>query len=212
MVVKKKNSFKSVDKLSRELDVVDNFVLKHWKRYSIFGLVIVLALGIILFVYERRHAGSEQVAKDVVSATTISELQEVIKKYPDYASVDFARLRLASKLFENKKYTEAKKVYDAEIKCAYSDYAAGTGSLNSAYTLEAEGKKSEAAEQLKILADNTEFPMIIRCEASYSAGRIYESLGNTKLAGNMLQKSTASKNVCQFWPEMAERILSRINK
>ena len=212
MTKKQKNYFKSVDTLSRELDVVDNFVLKHWKRYAIFGVIIILLLGVILFVYETRHASSMQVSGDVVNATTLSELQEVINKYPDYTSVDFARLRLASKLFDNNKYTEAIEVYNDEIKCSSSDYAAGMGRLNKAYALEADGKNSEAAEQFKTLADNTQFPLIIRCQASYSAGRILDSLGNTKLAVNMLKKCIADKNACQFWPEMAEKTLNRINK
>ena len=210
MVKKQKNYFKSVDKLSHELDVVDNFVLKHWKRYAIFGLIIILVLGIILFIYETKHANSVQVSEDVVSASTIPELQEVIKKYPDYPSVDFARLSLASKLFDSKKYTEAISIYNNEIKNSFSSYSSSTGMLKKAYVLEAEGKKSEAAEQFKILSDNSQYPVIIRCQASYAAGRIFYSLGNTKQAVNMLGKCVTNKNTCQFWPQMAEKILNRI--
>jgi len=211
MAKKINNSFKSVDRLSKELDVVDNFVLKHWKRYAIFGVIIILVLGVILFVFETRHASSMQVSEDVESASTIPELQAVIKRYPNYTSVDFARLKLASKLYDNKKYTEAAGVYNDEIKSSSSGYAAGIGQLNRAYVLETEGKNSEAAEQFKALADNTQSPKIIRCQASYSAGRIFNSLGKTEQAVNMLKKCAADKNVCQFWPEMSQKILNRIN-
>jgi tetratricopeptide (TPR) repeat protein len=200
-----------VDKLSKELDVVDNFVLTHWKRYATIGIVIVVVLGIILVIYENKHATSVQVSNEVLSASTIPELQKVIEKYPNYASVDFARLSLASKLFDNKKYAEAIKLYNSEIKFSSSKYSAGIGQLNRAYALEAEGKKTEAAKQFKALADNTQIPNIIRCQASYSAGRIFKSLGNTEQAVSMLKKSTADKNICQFWPEMAEKMLNKIS-
>ena len=212
MAKKKNNSFKSVDKLSRELDIVDNFVLKNWKKYAICGLIVVVILGVVLFIYETRHTNSVQASEAVVSASTIPELQEVIKRYPSYTSVDFARLRLASILFANKKYEEALKVYNDEIKSSSSDYATGIGRLNRAYVLEAEGKNSEAAEQFKVLSGNTKVPLIIRSQASYSAGRLYDILGNSKLAVSMLEKSAADKNTCLFWPEMAEKALNRINR
>ncbi len=206
-----KKAFKSVDKLSKELDAVDNFVLKHWKRYAIFGLIIIIALGVIMFIYESRHASSLKVSEDVITATTISELQDVIKKYPDYSSIDLARLRLASKLYDEEKYDEAAKVYNNEIKYAFSKYTAGIGELNRAYALEEAGKSNEAVEQLKALAENAQYPAIIRCEAYYSAGIIYEVIGNTAQAKSMLEKCLADKDKCQFWPDMADKVLSRLN-
>ena len=206
-----KKAFRSVDKLSKELDAVDNFVLKHWKRYAIFGVIIIIALGVIMFVYESRHASSLKVSEDVITATTIPELQKVIKEYPDYSSVDLARLRLASKLYDEEKYEEAVKVYDSEIEYAFSKYTAGIGKLNKAYVLDEAGKNNEAVEQLKSLADDSQYPAIIRCEACYSAGIIYEAIGNTAQAKSMLEKCVADKGKCQFWPDMADKVLSRLN-
>ena len=211
MVKKKNDSFKSVDKLSHELDVVDNFVLRHWKRYAIVAAIFVVILAIVLIVSKTRSESSVRVSQEVISASTIPELQTVIKKYPDYASIDFARLTLASKLVDNKKYAEAITIYDNEINSSDSTaYARGIGQLNKAYVLETQQQAPEAAKQFETLANNTNLPVIIRCQSSYAAGRIFNSLGKTQQAVSMLEQCVADKGNCQLWPEMAAKILNRI--
>ena len=212
MAKKKNNTFKSVDTLSKELDVVDNFVLKHWKRYAILAAAFVVILGIVLFVLKTRNENSIRSSEEVVSASTIAELQAVIKKYPDSDSINLTRLRLAAKLLEKKKYAEAVDVYNNIINSSPSSYTLEIAKLNKAYALEAEGKNIEAAKQLKTLANDTKLSPLISCQAAYSAGRIFNSLGEKQEALDMLQKCAAEKGKCQLWPMMAENLLCRIKK
>ena len=61
---KKDKVFKSVDTLSKELDAVDNFVLKHWKKYVIAAIIILIAITVFL-VFSKKNSSSGSAATNM---------------------------------------------------------------------------------------------------------------------------------------------------
>ena len=210
MVKDSKKEFKSVDKISKELDAVDNIVLKHWKNYVYLAiiLVVIIALSLIFIDYNKKAKLKQSV--EIQTASTVEALQAVINKYPNNDSTDFARLDLASKLYEEEKYDDAMKIYKEDAELYNTVFAKSIAKLNEAYLLEAEGKIEEAADKMETIANSKELPLPIRGEAYYSAGRMFYKLGDNDKAVECLENCIAEKDDKMQWPILAESLLNRI--
>ncbi|MCP4178989.1 MAG: tetratricopeptide repeat protein [bacterium] len=208
---KQNTNFKSVDLISKELDVVDNFLLRHWKLYIYIAIGIVIIVAAVLIVSDYNNSLSKQAISEIESATTVQTLQTVIKKYPDSELTKYSRLKLASILVNENKYKEAAKVYNELGKGNLNTYPVSIAKVNEAYIIEKLGNKKQAAEQLAVLTKE-DIPLTVRCQAEYAAGRIYYELGDMTKAKNFLQKAAAvSQQECAGWPQLADSLLNRIN-
>ena len=209
---KKNGTFKSVDTLSKELDLVDNFVLKHWRKYAIAAAIILVAIAAFLVFSKRNSSNGISASNEILAAFTIPQLKDVIEKYPNYPLAQYAKLKLTSMLAEAKDYSKAANIYNEFISSNSDSYAAYTARLSLAYVMETEGKTDEAVKLFSQISDDSSFPIVIRGEAEYSAGRIYFELGNKDMAEKYLKRcANIERKECLGWPEMAQSSLNRIN-
>lgn len=209
---KKNETFKSVDTLSKELDLVDNFVLKYWRKYVIAALIILAAIAAFLVFSNRNSSNGVATSSELFAASSVQQLKDVIKKYPSCSLAQYAKLKLASMLAEAKDYLGAANTYSELMGSDSSSYAVSLARLNKAYLMEKEGKTDEAIKLLSQISDDSILPIIIRSEAEYSAGRIYFELGNKNMASKYLKRcANIEKKECLGWPEMAQNLLNRIN-
>jgi hypothetical protein len=209
---KKNGIFKSVDTLSKELDIVDSFVLKYWKKYVIAAIIILVAITAFLVFSKKNSSNGITTSNEILAASTSQQLKDVIKKYPKYPLTEYAKLKLASMLAKAMDYSEAVKVYNELISFSNGSYAIYVTRLDMAYLIETQGKKDEAVKLFSQISDDTSLPIIIRGEAEYSAGRIYFELGNKDMASKYLKRcANVEIKECLGWPEMAQSLLNRIN-
>lgn len=209
---KKSSTFKSVDTLSKELDMVDNFVLKYWKRYAIAAVIILVGIAAFLVFSKRSNCNSVTASNEILSASTVQQLNGVIKKYPKCPLTQYAKLKLASMLAETKDYPEATNVYNELINSSSDSYATCIARLGIAYLMEAQGKTDEAVKLFSQISDDSSLPVITRGEAQYSAGRICFELGNKDMASKQLKRcANVERKESLVWPEMAQCLLNRMN-
>jgi len=209
---KKNKIFKSVDTLSKELDLVDNFVLKHWKKYVMAVVIILVAIAVFLVFSKRNSSNGIGVSNEILAASTVQQLKDVIKKYPNYPLIQYAQLKLASMFVEAKDYSGAINIYNELICSNSNNYATYSARLGIAYLMETESKANEAVKLFSQISDDSSIPIIIRGEAEYSAGRIYFELGNKEMASKYLKRcANMERKECLGWPEMAQSLLNRAN-
>jgi len=208
----KREEFKSIDKISKGLDTANIILLKTWKFY-IYIVIAVIIIIIAILVY-KQHLNSYNItaSKKFDAAKTIPELQTVIKEYPSLPVSNIARIDLAAKLVNEKKYEEANTLYSQVIDNGQSHYLQAVAKLNQAYILEDQGKKEDSVNKFVELADYYETPVQIKCEAEYSAARIYLELNKKEKAIDLLKKaSSVNSNVCAGWPSLSQNLLDSIN-
>ena len=209
---KKNGAFKSVDTLSKELDLVDNFVLKYWRKYVVAAIMILAAIAAFLVFSNRNNSNGVATSNELLAASAVQQLKDVIKKYPNCSLTQYAALKLASMLAEAKDYFGATNTYNELIGSGSSSYATCLARRNMAYLMEKEGKTDEAINLFSQISDDGFLPTIIRSEAEYSAGRIYFGLGNKNMASKYLKRcANVERKECLGWPEMAQSLLNRIN-
>ena len=208
---KKDSTFKSVDTLSKELDIVDNFVLKYWKKYVIAAIIILLGITTFLIFSKRSSSNGVTASNEILAASTNQQLKDVIEKYPNHSLTGNAKLKLASILVKAADYSVAANIYN-ELISSGSGSSIYAARLSMAYLMETQGKTDEAVKLFSQISDDSSLPVIIRGEAEYSAGRLYFGLGNKDMASKYLKRcANVEKKDCLGWPEMAQSLLNRIN-
>ncbi|MCF7790774.1 MAG: tetratricopeptide repeat protein [Victivallales bacterium] len=205
----KENDFKTVDKLSEELDAVDNFVLKNWKRYTYLAIGIIILIAAVLYFYETRATNNLREFQEFRTADSISEFKQVIKKYPDSIYTDNARLELAARYFENGKYEKAVQTYSREIKEGDDELKANIARVNRGHALAAKGDKNEALQKFKKIANNKNIQRFLRAEAAYSAGALLIDDDNKKQAEKYLKLCISFKDV-KGWGKFAKGLLDNL--
>ena len=210
MSKKNANVFRSVDTISKELDVVDNFVLKNWKKYIVLAVIILIVCAGVMIGMNMYTTSTSNMAFAIENSTTVNSLQSVIKKYNGNVLTDFAKLRLASLLAGDNKYSEALPIYFELGRKSSSEVVRSFAALNDAYVQEALGNRAHAAEIFSRIADSVQSNIQTRNEAQYSAGRIYFSLGNRMEALKYLNQCAHAGSDCFGWPLLAQSLLTTI--
>lgn len=209
---KKNKVFKSVDTISKELDAVDNFVLKYWKKYVLIAVIILVSISVFLVFSKRNSINGTTASNEILAASTVQQINDVIKKYPHSPLIQYKKLKLASILTDAKDYSGAISIYNQLISSNSDNYPMSVARLNLAYIMELQGKPDKAAKLFVQISHDNSISINIRSEAEYSAGRIYLALGNKDMALKYLEMcANVEKNVCLGWPEMAQSLLNRIN-
>ena len=206
MTNKNKTAFKSVDTISKDLDIVDSFVLKNWKKYVYIAIGIVVVFAAVLFFYEHRANNNLIQAQEIFTARTAPELQKMIDKYPNSEAVGYSRLKLASMYFQDKKYDKAQALYADEVKNGKSDFLISLAKLNNCYATEVLGNKDKAAAGFEEIADNAKISEAVRAEAAYSSGRILMNLGKKQEALKYLNLCI-SFDAYKGWSKFAKGII-----
>lgn len=165
-----------------ELTVFENFFTNHWKNIIVFGIIVVILIGVGMQVKQWLSESDAAAAGALSSAKTIEEMELALKKYPGHSSADYARLRLGTLYFESGNSQKAMEIFaPLSQKARYKDVMA-QAALNHACALEQSGKKDEAAEKYATVGRTGNYPAEYRADANCSAARIYLELGKNALA------------------------------
>ena len=76
-------------------------------------------------------------------------------------------------LIDTKEYIEAVNIYNQLMSLGSNRYIVSTARLNLTYLMEKQGKADKAVKMFSQISDDSSITVITRCEAEYSAGRIY---------------------------------------
>ncbi len=173
--------------ISESLDAFELWFIDKWKQIAvgtcIFAAVVAVAI-VIVFVYRGKQ---EKIRNEFANATTVENLQKVIKDYSNNEFVESARLKLAALYVKEEKYDLAREQLIQVAKSAKSEiqiksYAA----LNAAYLSEKSGKQEDAVTEFTGIYSNATIPEDIRVEAAYSAMRLNLDLNHVASAGQAL--------------------------
>lgn len=166
------------------------FFAGHWKQIIAVACVVVVVVTAIFAWYHRRAEAKRTAAEQLSAANTVAELQSAIAKHPDAPGTALARYRLAARLIEEKKYDQAISEL-AKVTSADDALLRNKARLTEAYVLELSGKLADAAAKFAALRAIPDASPEIKCEAIYSAGRLYFQLGKKKEAKDVLKDAAA---------------------
>ncbi len=207
-----KKIFKSVDVISRELDVVDNFVLKYWKRYVYLAIGAVIVVAVVLITIRVFDHNTVSASQELITAVSSSELQSAIKNNPGNVLTPYCSLELVSKLVDSKDISGAKVICDTIIASSQDGYAISRAKMDLGYIAESQGNNEEALKVFAQISSDLDSPEAFRSEALYNSGRIYLAAGKKDLAISFLKKSSDfSNDSCVGWPEFSKNLMNRIN-
>ncbi len=207
-----KKIFKSVDVISKELDAVDNFVLKYWKKYVYLAIAAVIIVALTLITIRTLEHKALSSSQELVNADNTAELQAAIKNNPGNALTPYCSLELVSSMVSDNDASGAKNLCNSIVASSQDSYIVSRAKLDLAYIAENQGENEEALKIFNQISSDMTFPDAFRCEALYNSGRIYLAMGKNDLAIEKLKKSSDfSNDSCVGWPEFAKGLINRIN-
>ncbi len=196
-----------------EMSKFESFFVSHWRKIvQTCGAALTVLILYLVFNYFNQISETKA-AGEISQANTVEELNAIISKYSSHPAVDFAKVRLAQILFNDKKYDEAQKIY---IQLSFSKYPdiSLRAKLNQAYLMEVQGKKNEAATIFSEISGTPGMPEEIRAESAYNAARIYGNLGEkdkSKKVLEFLNRTAETAKSEAFWSEKAKRLKEMMN-
>ena len=198
-----------------DFDKFEHFAVTYWKQIGGLAVAIVVIVAIWVMVSESKKSTERRIKDEICNAKTETEIIKVVKEYPDYAAANYARLRLARLYLKDKKYNKAYEQFKLLRAAKIPREMTWRISLDEAYALEAEGKKSSAATKFAKMGVDPSLPEGFRCEANYSAGRIYAGLKKNNKARKYLIKASRvrpgmNNPASKFWSDQARFILTRL--
>ena len=212
MAKNEKKLFKSVDIISKELDAVDNFVLRYWKKYvyiAIGVVIIVAAVTIFISVFEHNTSSA---GRELSNATTLEQLQKAVKNNPTNVLASYCELEMIPKLVENNDLDGAKKVCNTVISSSHDVYTATRAKIDLGYIAEIKGSNDEALKLFTQIASDSASPESFKAESLYNTGRIYLAIGKKDQAVDALKKCSAiSDSSSVGWQEFANNMMNTIN-
>ena len=200
--------------LFNDVERWEMFFAAHWKQILAVACAVVVAVTAIFawhhYSVKAKHTAAEQLG----AANTVAELQNAVAKYPDAPGVAFARYRMAQLLIEEKKYDQAVSEL-AKVASAADASLRRKARLTEAYAIELSGKLENAAVKFAALGTVPDASPAIKCEAIYSAGRLYVKLGKKAEAKEVLKNAAAvslsnGSESAAYWKASAEELLNSI--
>ena len=189
------------------------FFTSHWKQTIAIAVGVVLVVTAAFAWHHHNVKARRTAAEQLGAADTVAELERVIAKYPDAPGVALARYRLALRLIEEKKYDPAIREL-AKVTSSGDISLRGKARLAEAYATELSGKLADAA--LKFTALGTgDANASVKCEAIYSAGRLYVKLGKKAEAKAVLKNAPGialpeGSESAAYWKASAVELLNSI--
>lgn len=207
-----KKIFKSVDVISRELDVVDNFVLKYWKKYVYVAIAVVIVVALALVIIRALEHNTVSSSQELITAVSAEDLQSAIKNNPNNVLTPYCSLELVSELVDSKDMSGAKAICGTLIASSQDSYVVSRARMDLGYIAESQGNNDEALKIFAQISSDSASPEAFRSEALYNSGRIYLGMGKKDLAMDSLKKSSdIFSDFCVGWPEFSKNMMNRIN-
>lgn len=198
-----------------DFDKFEHLALTHWKKIILICVLVVVAVAVVGTVIAVRQSADKKMVAALVNAKTIDEIAQALKEYPDSQAAIGARLQLAALYRNDKKYTEAIDVLkQVESNSEVPSEMRYRVQLDVCYLTELSGDKKGAAEKFVAIGSNTFIPEDFRCEANYSAGRIYSDLKDYTNAVKYLGKAKNAVAITKdggnmtiyFWQGLAKSL------
>jgi hypothetical protein len=212
-----KNKKKAMDAeiteaLLDDFDKFEHFATNYWKQIIAVAVVIVIAVALWVMISDAKTKADRKAIDILTNAKTENEILNVVDEYSSYPAANYARLRLAKMYLKDKKYSEAYEQFNILRSSNIPREMAWRISLDEGYAMELEGKKEAAAAKFAELGTNPSLPEGLRCEANYSAGRIYSELNKNDLAEKYLSKASkaAESQATYLWTTQAKFMLVRL--
>jgi predicted negative regulator of RcsB-dependent stress response len=202
-----------------DFDKFEHFASTYWKQIALTAVGIVVAVAVFFSIKAMRDNAMKNANDALADAKTETELIATLKKYPDYKASNFARLRLARIYLGEKKFDKAFEQFKKLVASDIPEEMRWRIRLDEGYALELQGKFKEAAAKLAAMGRESFLPEAFRCEANYSAGRIYAQQNDLKNAekclakaknAKMSKKSMAGDAAVEFWQRQAKFMLNMI--
>ena len=217
-----KNNKKAMDTeitnaLLDDFDKFEHFAMTYWKQIGALAVLIVIAVALWVYVSDSQKETERRINNEICNAKTEATILKVVQEYPAYPAANYARLRLAKIYIGEKKYDKAYEQFKVLRESNIPNEMTWRISLDEAYALEVEGKKSSAAAAFAAMGANPGLPDGYRCEANYSAGRIYCGLKENDKARKYLTKASKvrpnmDRQASNFWVSQAKFMLIRLTK
>jgi tetratricopeptide (TPR) repeat protein len=217
-----KNKKKAMDAeitgvLLDDFDKFEHFAVTYWKQIGGLAVAIVVGVALWVMISDSRKATERRINDEICNAKTESEIIKIVKEYPGYGATHYARLRLAKIYLTEKKYDKAYEQFTLLRVSKIPREMTWRISLDEAYALELEGKKATAAEKFVKIGSDPSLPEDIRCEANYTAGRLYADLKKKDKARKYLTKASKIKpginnQTAILWVSQAKFMLIRLAK
>ncbi len=217
-----KNKKKALDAeitnaLLDDFDKFEHFAMTYWKQIGAFAVAVVVGVALWVMISDSRKETERKINDEICNAKTEAEIIEVVKKYPAYAAANYARLRLAKIYLEKKMYDKAYEEFKLLRKSDIPREMTWRISMDEAYALELEDKKTSAAEKFAAMAADPSLPDDLRCEANYAAGRLYFVLKQNDKARKYLTKASKIRPAINnkdaiFWASQAKFMLIRLTE
>lgn len=206
-----------ITKALEDNERIELWLSKNWKKCLIFAVaVIVAAVAIFIVFYYRQESIRKN--SEALAAAKGEKLEAMLKKTPDAAGADFARIRLASEFVEKKSFDKAAEQFKAvaSSKSAPAELRI-RARLSIAACLENSGKSKEAADAYQLIYNDMSVGQSVRNEAGFNAGRLLIALGKKADAVKLLKKvaeiPAAGKDkvpAADEWQNQAAVLLKRI--
>jgi hypothetical protein len=194
-----------------EMAHFEDFFVSHWPKIVnvAFAVVILFALYLIFSSFGSKR--QLEASLEFTKAKTVQELQKAIAANPSHPAANFARLKTAKLLADEKKYDDAIKVCREITPASNTPETYWQAKLDEGYLLELSNKKEEAAEAFSKIGTDVKFPFSVRNEASFSAARIFLSAGKKDRASAAVKSMDSSAGAGDFWAEQAKSLSQQIN-
>lgn len=203
------------DALLDDFDKFEHFATTYWKQIGGVAVAIVVGVALWVMISDSKKASEQKINDAICNAKTETGIIKAVKEYPAYPAANYARLRLAKMYLNEKKYDKAYEQFRLLRASNIPREMTWRISLDEAYALELEGKKTAAAAKFAELGANPSLPDGFRCEANYGAGRLYTALKKNDKARKYLRKASKvrpgiNNQTSIFWVSQAKFILIRL--
>ena len=207
--------------ISSMLDEFEMWMAVNWKKAIIGVCVFAVVVSIVIIIQGVMKNAEEKARRELANATSIAETEAAIAKHPSNKVADFERIRLAGELISSDKPDDLEKARNVLLEVASSAnaemFVKTRCALDAAYILEKLGKKQDAAEEFKRIADLGQTPEDLRVEAAYSAARLFAGLDqmmNADAALKLINTTAAALNrsgVYSYWATLAKSLDEKIH-
>jgi hypothetical protein len=194
-----------------EITQFEDFFVSHWPKILNVSVAVLILFALYMIFSSLGGKRELEVSLGFTKAKTIQELQKAISDNPANPAANFARLRMAKLLADEKKYDDAVKVCREITPVSNTPETYWQAKLDEGYLLELSNKKEEAAEAFSKVGADTKFPVSVRNEAFFSAARIFLAVGNKERALASAKSIDSSPDAADFWAAQAKSLIQQIN-
>lgn len=185
---------------------------KNWKKViAVIILATIAGMAVFISLYLKKQKNDDLM--QAFAAAEAAELGALLEKNPAAPGAAAARIGLAEKLLNEKKYGEAKE----QFKLLASDKNAAAelrsrAKLGSAACDESAGNKKAAADSYLLLVNDSSIPRRVRDEAAFHAGRLLAEIADVR-GKEVLKKlvdSPADTSMANPWQAHAAALLKSL--